>query len=361
MTVLVGDCRWYMHRMAGPVDAIVTDPPYELGFMGKAWDRRGLAFDPATWNACYRVLKPGGRLLAFGAPRTHHRIWTAIEDAGFTIEDTVMWIFGQGFPKHKSKLKPAFEPVCVARKGPVTALNIDAARIGFRNLVDERESKDKNRHSDFGSGVRQNVVYHRVKQPRTNYEASGRWPANVALDDCSAAALDAQSGMSSERNRILNRNGIRRMDGWGLDGESKGTIFGDSGGASRFFYVAKASRAERERGLESAETGPPMGGYRTAGLSDPRMDRPQQRNPTRNPHPCVKPLALMRWLVRLVTEPGDVVLDPFMGSGTTGMACRAEGRRFVGIELDPEYAEIARRRIDATEHDGQQALPFGAS
>ena len=118
MTLLTGDCRWYMHRLGYQVEAIVTDCPYELGFMSKPWDQRGISFDPRTWKAAFDVLKPGGRLLAFGGQRTHHRIWTAIEDAGFTIEDTVMWLFGQGFPKHKSKLKPAFEPICVARKGP---------------------------------------------------------------------------------------------------------------------------------------------------------------------------------------------------------------------------------------------------
>jgi site-specific DNA-methyltransferase (adenine-specific) len=113
--ILTGDCRWYLARFGAQVDAIVTDPPYELGFMGKAWDRRGIAFDARTWRACYDVLRPGGRLLAFGAPRTAHRIWCAIEDAGFVIEDTIMWMFGSGFPKHGSKLKPMYEPICVAR------------------------------------------------------------------------------------------------------------------------------------------------------------------------------------------------------------------------------------------------------
>jgi site-specific DNA-methyltransferase (adenine-specific) len=393
--VLPGDCLILLAEMEpDSVDAIITDPPYHLtdiartfqakavsvdertgrvrsnsrrksgGFMGKAWDGGDIAFDPGTWAACHRVLKPGGRLLAFGAPRTHHRIWTAIEDAGFTIEDTIMWLFGQGFPKHKSKLKPAHEPICVARKGPVTALNIDVARIAFHGPSDERESKEKNRHTDFGSGIRQNLVYHREKQPRTNYDAPGRWPANVAFDEDAARALDAMSGTlaagiakggkgsASGTNAIYMR--MPRVEGADDHG------FPDSGGASRFFYCAKASRAERERGLEGlVPTGQSDDGY--GSIQRPKMDRVSPREnwtPHKrvNGHPCVKPLALMRWLVRLVTQPGDLVLDPFAGSGTTGMACKAEGRRFIGIELDPEYAEIARRRIAATEPDGQTEL-----
>ena len=334
--ILRGDCRWYMQRFGRYVDAIVTDPPYELGFMGKAWDRAGVAFDPRTWQLALQVLKPGGRLLAFGAPRTHHRIWCAIEDAGFVIEDTVSWLFGSGFPKHKSKLKPFAEFVCVARKGPVTALNIDATRIPT--------AAGDNKSARVGHSGKSSPV-HVMGPTRMHVEPDGlgRWPPNVAMDESAAEMLDAQSGESSERARVLNRNGHRQMDGWGLNTESKGTVYGDSGGASRFLYVAKASRAERDAELENSPL--VRGGAETM---DPRYrdgvgaDRMPLR---RNPHPTVKPVALMRWLVKMVTQPGDLVLDPFAGSGTTGMACVLESREFIGIEREPEYAAIAERRI----------------
>jgi site-specific DNA-methyltransferase (adenine-specific) len=341
--LLTGDCRWFLRwARADSVDAIVTDPPYELGFMGKRWDRAGVAFDPRTWAACHRVLKPGGRLLAFGAPRTHHRIWCAIEDAGFVIEDTIQWLFGSGFPKHKSKLKPFHEPICVARKGKVSALNIDAARIG--TIVDTwPASRGYSRH-DPGSPVK--------ATQSTGTAPAGRWPPNVAMDEGAAAVLDEQSGRSQSSD--ASHVALRRTTSSAIYPSGIGAIgaglprngFSDSGGASRFLYVSKASRAEREQGLEGAALTAP-GLYAQDEWSRRNMGSTPDaiRRPVANGHPTVKPVDLMRWLVRLVTQPGDVVLDPFAGSGTTGMACVHEGRDFVGIEMDPEYAEIARRRI----------------
>lgn len=341
-TLVVGDCREAMASMvAESVDAVVTDPPYHLtsvsrggsprkpgsgpfgrvhvgerGFMGKKWDGGGISFDPATWEACFRVLKPGGRLLAFAGSRTAHRIWCAIEDAGFTIEDTILWLYGSGFPKHRSKLKPAYEPVCVARKGPVSALQIDACRIGFGEGGDrDGEASANCRYAERGA-----TGFAPLPGPRGG-DAAGRWPANVILDDAAAEALDDQTG-------IL--------------------------GASRFFYTAKADRAERNHGLEGA---PKRSGGSNAKGFTADVERGQDRNrPTANHHPTVKPVDLMRWLCRLVTPPGGTVLDPFMGSGTTGVACTLDGFHFIGCEIDPEYAEIARRRIGAT----QPGLPLDA-
>jgi site-specific DNA-methyltransferase (adenine-specific) len=276
--------------------------------MGKTWDGGGIAFDPRTWQLALHVLKPGGRLLAFGAPRTHHRIWCAIEDAGFVIEDTMMWMFGSGFPKHKSKLKPFYEPVCVARKGPVTALNIDATRIES----DVRPLRVARRRAELDET---RTVYHDgIAGSRAAGETTeGRRAPNVAMDESAAEMLDAQTGTLARGNHPAKRRGIGFTESAGgqnagTNGERRST---DSGGASRFLYVAKASRSER------------------AGSS----------------HPTMKPVALMRWLVKLVTQPGDLVLDPFAGSGTTGMACVLESREFIGIEREPEYAAIAERRI----------------
>lgn len=327
------------------VDAVVTDPPYELGFMGREWDRAGVAYDPATWAEALRVLRPGGRLLAFGANRTHHRIWCAIEDAGFVIEDTIMWIYGSGFPKHRSKLKPAFEPIIVARKGPVTHLNIDACRIGTGTGEPRPEYKPNRRNSVYGAGMGGGAWVN----------TAGRWPANVVLDEEAAVVLDAQSGVS------ISRAGSPRAsrspgEGWGLT--HTGAEYDDFGGASRFFYCAKASRAERNAGLEGLPRRP--GGSTAKGFTEDR-ERGQDRNrPVRNHHPTVKPVDLMRWLVRLVTQPGELVLDPFTGSGTTGVACTMEGRRFIGTEREAEYVEIALRRIAATQPSLFAALEVSA-
>jgi len=360
--ILEGDCIEVMAGMEpDSVDSIVTDPPYGLGFMGKAWDSRGVAFDPKTWAACYRVLKPGGRLLAFGGQRTHHRIWTAIEDAGFTIEDTVMWLFGQGFPKHKSKLKPAFEPICVARKGPVSALNIDAARIGMRSENESGWSKTGSKASDNRAMSGPNYD----REPKDE-AGTGRWPANVVLGcacdgehepGCAASMLDEQSGKAmhsagfartgSKNPRPVNYGGVVPIAPIANTGQMH--RFGDSGGASRFLYCAKASRSEREHGLDGERVTARSGLGGDMPVDDQGRDRDRFSVTARNHHPTVKPLELMRWLVRLVTLPGELVLDPFAGSGTTGMACVAEGRSFIGIELDPEYAKIAERRIRQTQ------------
>ena len=351
-TLHLGDCRDVLATMDDcSVDAIVCDPPYELGFMGKSWDASGIAYDVTVWQQCLRVLKPGGHLIAFGGSRTYHRLAVAIEDAGFAIRDQIQWIYGSGFPKSLdvskamdkqagavrdvvgasqyanrriepfgpnmgdstygdygiggtitapstdlakqwhgwgTALKPAHEPAVLARKplrGTVAdnvtawgvgALNIDGTRVGTDiagwgggrgGSADSTQSQGRNYRMNSG-------------EPRP---VTGRWPSNVILDEEAASLL---------------------------------------GEPSRFFYVAKASKAEREAGLDAA------GGERA------------------NHHPTVKPLALMRYLVRMVTPPNGIVLDPFMGSGSTGCAALAEGFDFVGIDIIPEYVSIAKKRID---------------
>lgn len=383
-TLLLGNCS---DVLAGfdeeSIDACVTDPPYHLtsvsrngsarsnpgtgpasryrvgerGFMGSTWDGGGVAFDPATWAAVYRVLKPGARLLAFGGSRTHHRIWCAIEDAGFTIEDTIMWLYGSGFPKHRSKLKPAFEPICVARKGPVSELNIDACRIATEDALSGGGYVSHMHGGNYGNGRSAEPSAERRYTDRGASDLSatpgprggdvrGRWPANVVLDEDAAAELDKQSG---ERRTGFPTPGHTLTTGvvYGRGYQRSLVGYDDAGGASRFYFCSKTSRSERDAGLE----GLPLrnGGSNAKGFTDDVANGQDRNRPVANHHPTVKPIDLMRWLVRLITQPGDLVLDPFMGSGTTGVACVMEGRRFIGIDQNADYLEIARHRIAAAQ------------
>jgi hypothetical protein len=362
--IITGDCAVELKALpANSVDAAVTDPPYELGFMGKGWDKTGVAFRPETWAEILRVLKPGGHLLAFGGTRTYHRMTCAIEDAGFEIRDSLHWIYGTGFPKslnlgdgRGTALKPAHEPIVLARKplsGTVAAtvaehgtgaLNIDATRIpttenlnGGAYATESEGRHDGKENWRFQAGGAGDYT-----QP------PGRWPANVLFDEDAAAELDAQSGTLKSGSRAAGEYGL--MGYQGADAAPMPAVTSSTGGASRFFYVAKPTRMERDLGLDAfpvrsaGEATDREDG--TVGLKSPRAGAGRTGG-AKNHHPTVKPVTLMRYLVRLVAPPGGVVVDPFMGSGTTGMAAKAEGYRFIGIDLDPEYVKIAEARIAA--------------
>lgn len=359
---LVGaDCRRVLLGMAADsIDAIATDPPYELGFMGKRWDASGVAFQVDLWEQLLRVLKPGGHLLAFGGTRTYHRMTCAIEDAGFEVRDSLHWLYGTGFPKslnvgegRGTALKPGHEPIVLARKpleGTVAAnvakwgtgaLNIDGCRIAGDVPVFARRGDLMT--NVYGSGL--------GGGNRTGETREGRWPANVLLDEGAAAELDVQSGTLTSGTRAA---GVRKGIGFGSSATGDGgpAIVGSEGGASRFFYVAKPARAERDAGC--AHLPAKSGGEATdreddsAGTQNPRAGAGRTGG-ARNFHPTVKPVELMRYLVRLVTPPGGLVLDPFAGSGTTGVACIHEGFGFLGIEREEEYLEIARARLKRAE------------
>jgi site-specific DNA-methyltransferase (adenine-specific) len=345
------------------IDAIVCDPPYELGFMGKAWDNSGIAYDVTVWQQCLRVLKPGGHLIAFGGSRTYHRLAVAIEDAGFEIRDQIQWIYGSGFPKsHNLKdkyegwgtaLKPAHEPAVLARKplcGTV-ADNVMTWGVGGLNIDGTRVGTEDNLNGggySTNSELIKNEIFGKYKKMHNGFmQPSGRWPANVILDEEAAVALDEQSGHSKSVRHDSGNVQIFQDSTWIGKNTERGHT--DSGGASRFFYTAKASKAEREAGLYYEEW------QRRAGLQgsdrdgdidiDPLSER-WRTSPRANHHPTVKPLSLMRYLVRLVTPKGGKVLDPFMGSGSTGCASILEGFDFVGIDITPEYVAIAQKRID---------------
>ena len=374
--ILAGDCIEQMKTLeTDSVDAIVTDPPYGLEFMGKDWDGFGTPLGFQTWTEQWarealRVLKPGGHLLAFGGTRMYHRLAAGIEDAGFEIRDTLMWLYGSGFPKsHNLKdewqgwgtaLQPAVEPLVMARKpliGTVAenvlthstgALNIDASRIGTekRPLLDARNTVIP---SQFGSMQGSKAI------GETNL---GRWPANILLDEAAAALLDEQSGVQKD-GVAVKRNGSNFETNIYQSGIGKMPVgtpdsgYGGAGGASRFFYVAKASRSERNKGLEGLEqkdTQKWNGEVGKRGVGDYYPDgtlRP--RTPERNIHPTVKPVQLMRYLIRLVTPKGGTVLDPFLGSGTTAVAAIEEGVAWIGCEREPEYLEIIEARVAAAQ------------
>jgi site-specific DNA-methyltransferase (adenine-specific) len=309
--VVEGDCRSALPTLAADsFDAVVTDPPYELGFMGKAWDRTGVAFDPATWAAVLRVVKPGGYMVAMGGTRTFHRLTCAVEDAGWEIRDCLMWVYGTGFPKGRGCLKPAWEPIVLARKpGPkVLPLGIDGCRVGTSKEI---PGSLPTKTGLGGYGERPGRLGITADDDGRNPDI-GRYPANVVHDgspEVMEAFAEFGERASGGRTKGGRTVGLRGNE-W--DHPCRNPVPGTTGTAARFFYAAKASKAERGDG---------------------------------NTHPTVKPLALMRWLVRLVCPAGGVLLDPFGGSGTTGKAAAAEGRSAVLIEQDAGHAETARRRV----------------
>jgi site-specific DNA-methyltransferase (adenine-specific) len=405
MELLHGDCREMLKQLPdASVDSIVTDPPYELGFMGKSWDSTGVAYDVTVWRECLRVLKPGGHLLAFGGSRTYHRLAVAIEDAGFQIRDQIMWVYGSGFPKslniskaidkaagslkvvgqgragktalgqssgynktnnpHEfditepnsaeakewdgwgTALKPAHEPIVMARKpldGTVAnnvlthgtgGINIDGCRVGNEVLPEQTAGQ-----AQIGTFERTNMV---------TPERIGRFPANFIHDGLEEVLeLFPDTGKSTGGRIGKKSMGDFRYVPTGQY-EAGDPGYGDSGSAARFFYCAKASKAERNAGLDEFQN--KSAGEVTnckdnsAGLQNPRAGAGRTTG-NQNFHPTVKPIALMRYLVRLVTPPNGTVLDPFAGSGTTLVAATMEKFDCIGIEMTDEYLPIIEARV----------------
>ncbi len=369
------------------VDSVVTDPPYGLAFMGKRWDHGVPSVE--VWAEALRVLKPGGYLLAFGGTRTYHRMVCAIEDGGFEIRDQIGWAFGSGFPKSHNgpwggtALKPAWEPICVARKpliGTVEAnwrehgtgaLNIDVCRVataedlragagGIPCRHDEKVARGRagepsanSRYASEGG-----TDFAMKPGPRGGSEA-GRWPANLIHDgsDEVVALFPREAGAAAP---VTVRNADKFRTAYGAfkgDRDEAGSTFqGDSGSAARFFYCAKASKEDRNEGLEGmrAFSAGERAGGRAEGSAGLSTAYAGTRTAGQNIHPTVKPTDLMRWLCRLVTPAGGLVLDPFMGSGSTGRGAVLEGFQFIGIEREAEYIDIARARIDSARRQGHQ-------
>lgn len=389
------------------IDSIVCDPPYELNFMGKGWDNQGIAFQPDTWKHCFRVLKNGGYLLAFGGSRTFHRIACAIEDAGFEIRDTIMWLYGSGFPKSmniglavdkkngvgnytfvaKNKyedgtydlkqaqnkwsgwgtaLKPSFEPIIVARKPfkgslvdnvleyGVGGINIDECRVGEAGGVKKVDIEPNSGSKNCAFGCNE-------KLKELN---KGRFPANVILTYDETDFDEVCGGFPNTENITKTHIAKNSDNNVNFNASKEVNVIGynDSGSASRYFYCAKASKKDRDEGLDLFEN-----------EKKPeyclQYHEGKQRNEDvfrKNIHPTVKPLELMQYLVRLVTPKNATILDCFMGSGSTGKAVMFENRErnanyyFIGIEMTEEYLPICKARIDYAlnkyEYDFQKQL-----
>ena len=415
------------------IDSIVTDPPYELNFMNKGWDNSGIAFQVDTWKKCFDVLKPGGHLLAFGGSRTFHRIACAIEDAGFEIRDTIMYLYGSGFPKSMNiglaldrkngvesevvglgksgkpeshtrslelkdrpiggdyelkkarnewngwgtTLKPAYEPIIIARKPcegtcldnvlkyRVGGINIDECRIPTSDYLynhgNSNGTVDSFSVGNFGKAI---------KGENASTEL-GRFPSNVILTYDETDKDEVIGGMPEtvsnggattmpdfkDAGQKNSYNKVGFNDGDTADRMATDYVSPiDSGSAARYFYCAKASKRDRDEGLDGFALKQCTGGG--GGIGDYLNDVNScsgkfgsEKAPHFNHHPCVKPTDLMQYLIRLVTPKGGIVLDPFNGSGSTGKAAMFENNdrnsnyNYIGIEITPEYLPISEARI----------------
>ncbi len=376
-----GDCIEVLKTLPdNSVDSVVTDPPYELGFMGKSWDNTGIANSVEMWSEVLRVLKPGGHLLSFGGTRTYHRMACAIEDAGFEVRDMIEWVYGSGFDKcfvwaegkkcikkntqdendlmvergwggwGRGGLKPSHEPICMARK-PISektvALNVLKWGTGGINIDESRvETSDKYSYPN-GAGGNSFSVGEEPDGKRTEPVESnslGRFPANL-IHDGSDEVKECFPSPSPASTQIRKSTDDKDGQLWNL--KRKGGIkqsFGDSGNASRFFYCAKASKSERNMGIDVIEDNNKRPQGEAFGDGSAITEHSERKG---NFHPTVKPLALMEYLIKLVTPKGGTVLDPFMGSGTTGIAAKKLGYNFIGIEKESEYIKIAEARINS--------------
>ena len=406
--IIHADCKEAIRELIEQgvqVDSIVTDPPYELGFMGKAWDSTGIAYDKELWQLCLQILKPGGHLLAFGGSRTYHRMACAIEDAGFEIRDQIMWLYGSGFPKSLdiskaidkmagaereivgykpiayedsdcwgtpnknsaggkdnsiiygerkgiaengtmpitapatesakqwqgwgSALKPAHEPIVMARKPlneKTIAENVLKHGTGAINIDGCRVETQENLFGSRNPSANTGNIYGEDKGGQYQQNSIGRFPANLIHDGSDEVEQEfakyGDKGSDNPRRQLENKNDPNVYGKYNLSLARE--VYDPKGTASRFFYCAKASKKERNG----------------------------------SKHPTVKPLALMRYLCRLITPPGGTILDPFAGTGTTGQAAIEEGFNVILIEKESQYVEDIKARFNSQPQFKQEGLNY---
>jgi site-specific DNA-methyltransferase (adenine-specific) len=357
-----GDCYEVMKSMPdNSVDSIVTDPPYELGFMGKSWDSTGIAYSTQMWAEALRVLKPGGHLLAFSGSRTYHRMAVAIEDAGFQIRDQIMWIYGSGFPKSMSVSKAVESHLLNGKSNPMALRKTEQDGDGEsyqltgknNGILGETRVYDRKEFSPSTEQGKQWKGWGTALKPAHEPIVLARKPIiktvadNVINYGTGGLNLDA-----TRIERVEEDDSAESIGRWPANVMHDGSeeAIENFGEAARFFYCAKANKRDRNDGLDEFETKRDHDGRKDGGVGG---DNPRNRtnNEKLNYHPTVKPTSLMQYLVRLVTPPNGTVLDPFLGSGSTGKACMYEGFNFVGIELTEEYLPIAKARIEFAQKD----------
>jgi DNA modification methylase len=405
--IYLGNCEDELKNLPdNSVDSVVTDPPYELGFMGKSWDSSGIAYNVEMWKEVFRVLKPGGHLLSFGGSRTYHRMACAIEDAGFEIRDQIMWVYGSGFPKSLdvakaldkmagvefeakpasgvgfmnssddgynttlnqlvqtgestdearkwkgwgTALKPAHEPIVMARKPlseKTVAKNVLEHGTGAINIDGSRIGNEVRTYGGMSANQPEVGTFRDDNWVPKDIEVTvtGRYPANFIHDGSDEVVELFPDTGKSTGGRIGKKDtsGVNIVPAGQYEAGDPG--FGDSGSAARYFYCAKTSKKDRNEGLNVFEEKRPDERTETGMGTFVEKGVAKQANH----HPTVKPTDLMRYLVRMVTPPNGTVLDPFTGSGSTGKAAILEGFDFVGVEQNPEYLKIAEARIKAAE------------
>ena len=405
--IYLGNCENELKNLPdNSVDSVVTDPPYELGFMGKSWDSTGIAYNVDMWKEVFRVLKPGGHLLSFGGSRTYHRMACAIEDAGFEIRDQIMWVYGSGFPKSLdvakaldkmagvefeakpasgvgfmnssddgynttlnqlvqtgestdearkwkgwgTALKPAHEPIVMARKPlseKTVAKNVLEHGTGAINIDGSRIGSEVRTYGGMSANQPEVGTFRDDNWVPKDIEVTvtGRYPANFIHDGSDEVVELFPDTGKSTGGRIGKKDtsGVNIVPAGQYEAGDPG--FGDSGSAARYFYCAKTSKKDRNEGLNGFEEKRPDERTETGMGTFVEKGVAKQANH----HPTVKPTDLMRYLVRMVTPPNGTVLDPFTGSGSTGKAAILEGFNFVGVEQNPEYIKIAEARIKAAE------------
>ena len=407
MLLLNGDCIEQMQKLKDEgkqIDSVVTDPPYHLtsiverygkegsapakdkdglyqrqarGFMGKEWDGGDIAFRTDTWKLAYDLLKPGGYLLAFSASRNYHRMAVAIEDAGFEIRDQIMWIYGSGFPKSLNIGKAidkrlGNEREVIGKGRPMSSLGV-MHDDDWQSDSEYNETKGNSEYEGWGTALKpahEPIVMARKPLEGTNKQNIEKYgTGGINIDGCRIQGDDIGGERKITNRKSRDENNVWTDDNSGMKQEANHFADADPKGRypanlmhdglqedwARYFYCPKTSSAERNRGLESF-TAKPMawGNQAKAELKRGNLDfKGNQGDGSKhnkvemrlNTHPTVKPVELMKYLCRLVTPKGGVVLDPFMGSGSTGMAAKDEGFDFIGIEKDEEYYKICESRI----------------
>jgi DNA modification methylase len=382
-----GDCRETLQTLpANSVDAVVTDPPYELGFMGKAWDSTGIAYDLKVWAECLRVLKPGGHLLAFSGSRTYHRMACAIEDAGFEVRDQLMWVYGSGFPKSHNISKALDKGAGISREdkfegafdrfsGPTGNKKCDkcgkwlvsGSPCQCPRPQDEPKSPEAKQWDGWGTALKpahEPIVLARKPLDGTVAANVLKWGVGGLNIDACRVGKTIETWPSSKKYGTTYfsfsnepSKGVTQKTGPAPKGRFPANLMHDGSqevldlfpgeegsSAARFFYCPKASKSDRNDGCDEL---PELRESDRKKDDGPGGDNPRNRTnkPRANHHPTVKPTDLMRYLCRLITPPNGTVLDPFTGSGSTGRAAILEGFNFIGCELNPEYITIAEARI----------------